>query len=126
MSHLKDSTTFMEEIYCKYERLMYFIAGKYIKDPTRREDAVQTAVLALLQKEDVLRKLSDAAQVSYIAAATRNASINQCKREQREEERYISMDEVLEFRQPHRPSAETQYLEQEARQQMIAYFHTLR
>lgn len=126
MSKQKDSNTFMAEIYCKYERLMFFIAGKYIKDPTRREDVVQTAVLALLRKEDVLRELPEAARVSYIATAFRNASINQIKFEQREETRYVAMEDIPDFCQPRTCGAESQYLEQEHRQEVLAYFHALR
>lgn len=126
MSPQKNPNTFMAEIYCKYERLMFFIAGKYIKDPTRREDIVQTAVLALLRKEDVLRKISETARVSYIATAVRNASINQIKVEQREEARYVAMEDIPDFCQPRSSGAESQYLEQEHRQEVLAFFHALR
>lgn len=126
MSKQNDSNTFMAEIYRQYERLMYFIAGNYIKDPARREDVVQTALVSLLRHEAVLRSLTDAARASYIATAVRNASINQIRLEKREKARYAPMEDVPDSCQPQSPAAESQYLEQENRQQMIASFHALR
>ncbi len=49
MSKKKEKPCFMEDIYLKHERLMYYIAGKYSEVSAQREDIVQTAVLSLLK-----------------------------------------------------------------------------
>lgn len=51
MSKKKEKPCFMEDIYLKHERLMYYIAGKYSEVSAQREDIVQTAVLSLLKNE---------------------------------------------------------------------------
>ena len=43
MSKKKEKPCFMEDIYLKHERLMYYIAGKYSEVSVQREDIVQTA-----------------------------------------------------------------------------------
>ena len=45
MSKKKEKPCFMEDIYLKHERLMYYIAGKYSEVSVQREDIVQTAVM---------------------------------------------------------------------------------
>ena len=55
MTKEKESPGFMEDIYRKHERLMYYIAGKYTTNLVQREDIVQTAVLALLKNEATLQ-----------------------------------------------------------------------
>ena len=45
MSKKKEKPCFMEDIYLKHERLMYYIAGKYSEVSAQREDIVQTAVM---------------------------------------------------------------------------------
>ncbi len=85
---------FMAEMYLKHERLMYYIASKYTKDTFQREDVVQAALIALMRNEATLQKLSEPAQLSYIAAAVRNTAINALKREQRESVRCISIEDV--------------------------------
>lgn len=51
------NSCFMEDLYRRHERLMYYIAGKYTANAQRREDIVQTAVVSLLRKEATLRRL---------------------------------------------------------------------
>ena len=51
MNKIKEKQRFMEEVYCRHERLMYYIAGKYTESPVEREDIVQAAVLSLLRNE---------------------------------------------------------------------------
>ena len=102
----KDSC-FMEDLYRRHERLMYFIAGKYTANAQKREDIVQTAVVSLLRKEATLRRLPPYAQINYIAAAVRNTAINALKREQKELDRYISLEDLTEtFPTQFMPSAE--------------------
>lgn len=112
MSKKKGKPCFMEDIYLKHERLMYYIAGKYSEVSVQREDIVQTAVLSLLKNEATLQRLPPYAQINYIAAAVRNTAINTIKRDQKEAARCIPLDDLTEdFPQAHIPGAEVRYLE---------------
>ena len=107
MSKKKEKPCFMEDIYRKHERLMYYIAGKYSEVSVQREDIVQTAVLSLLKNEATLQRLPPYAQINYIAAAVRNTAINTIKRDQKEAARCIPLDDLTEdFSQAHIPGAE--------------------
>lgn len=104
MSKKKEKPCFMEDIYRKHERLMYYIAGKYSEVSVQREDIVQTAVLSLLKNEATLQRLPPYAQINYIAAAVRNTAINTIKRDQKEAARCIPLDDLTEdFPQAHIP-----------------------
>lgn len=107
MSKKKEKPCFMEDIYLKHERLMYYIAGKYSEVSVQREDIVQAAVLSLLKNEATLQRLPPYAQINYIAAAVRNTAINTIKRDQKETARCIPLDDLTEdFPQTHIPGAE--------------------
>ena len=123
MTKEKENPGFMEAIYRKHERLMYYIAGKYTANAQRREDIVQTAVVSLLRKEATLRRLPPYAQINYIAAAVRNTAINALKREQKELDRCISLEDLTEtFPTQFMPSAEAITLEKD----LLAVFQEMK
>ena len=127
MSKKKEKPCFMEDIYLKHERLMYYIAGKYSEVSAQREDIVQTAVLSLLKNEATLQRLPPYAQINYIAAAVRNTAINTIKRDQKETARCIPLDDLTEdFPQAHIPGAEVRYLEKEKQEELLTAFQEIR
>ena len=127
MSKKKEKPCFMEDIYRKHERLMYYIAGKYSEVSVQREDIVQTAVLSLLKNEATLQRLPPYAQINYIAAAVRNTAINTIKRDQKEAARCIPLDDLTEdFPQAHIPGAEVRYLEKEKQEELLTAFQEIR
>ena len=127
MTKEKENPGFMEAIYRKHERLMYYIAGTYTTDPAQREDIVQTAVLALLKKEDTLQRLPPYAQVNYLAAAVRNTAVNAIKRNQTEAARHVPLDDISEdCCQAHIPGAEVTYLKKERQEELLAVFREMR
>ena len=121
MSKKKEKPCFMEDIYLKHERLMYYIAGKYSEVSVQREDIVQTAVLSLLKNEATLQRLPPYAQINYIAAAVRNTAINTIKRDQKENA-HLTED----FPQTHIPGAEVRYLEKERQEELLTAFQEMR
>lgn len=126
MSKKKEKPCFMEDIYLKHERLMYYIAGKYSEVSVQREDIVQTAVLSLLKNEATLQRLPPYAQINYIAAAVRNTAINTIKRDQKEVARCIPLDDLTEdFPQAHIPGAEVRYLEKEKQEELLTAFQEM-
>ena len=66
MNKIKEKQRFMEEVYCRHERLMYYIAGNYTADAFQREDIVQAALVALMRNEATLRTLSEPARLSTL------------------------------------------------------------
>ena len=120
---MSKNSCFMEDLYRRHERLMYYIAGKYTANAQRREDIVQTAVVSLLRKEATLRRLPPYAQINYIAAAVRNTAINALKREQKELDRCISLEDLTEtFPTQFMPSAEAITLERNCKRICLPYF----
>ena len=127
MTKGKEAPGFMEDIYRKHERLMYYIAGKYTTNPVQREDIVQTAVLALLKNEATLQRLPPYAQVNYIVAAVRNTAVNALKRNQKETSRYVPLDDISEdCYQAHISGAEAIYLEKERQEELLTAFQEMR
>lgn len=121
------NSCFMEDLYLRHERLMYFIAGKYTANAQKREDIVQTAVVSLLRKEATLRRLPPYTQINYIAAAVRNTAINALKREQKELDRCISLEDLTEtFPTKFMPSAEAITLEKELQKDLLAVFQEMK
>ena len=121
------NSCFMEDLYLRHERLMYFIAGKYTANAQKREDIVQTAVVSLLRKEATLRRLPPYAQINYIAVAVRNTAINTLKREQKELDRCISLEDLTEtFPTQFMPSAEAITLEKELQKDLLAVFQEMK
>lgn len=127
MNKKKEKLCFMEDIYRKHERLMYYIAGQYSGVTVQREDIVQTAMLSLLRNETTLQRLPPYAQVNYIVAAVRNTAINTIRRDQKEAARCIPLDDFTEdFPQTHIPGTEVKYLEKERKEELLAVFHEMR
>ena len=126
MNKKKEKSCFMEEMYCKHERLMYYIAGKYAENVAEREDIVQATVLSLLRNETTLRKLSPCALANYISAAVRNTAFNTLKRNQQESEQCIPLDDFFEdFPQAYLLSTEVAYLEKERRKELLSAFQSM-
>lgn len=67
---------FMEELYRKYERLMYATVRRYISDSMEQEEIVQESLKKLIEKRRVLCNLDCAAQAGYIVVAIRNIDVN--------------------------------------------------
>ena len=127
MTKEKENPGFMEDIYRKHERLMYYIAGKYTTNLVQREDIVQTAVLALLKNEATLQRLPPYAQVNYIAVAVRNTAVNAIKRNQTEAAHHVPLDDISEdCCHAHISGAEVIYLEKERHEELLAIFREMR
>lgn len=126
MTKEKENPGFMEAIYRKHERLMYYIAGKYTTNLVQREDIVQTAVLALLKNEATLQRLPPYAQVNYIAVAVRNTAVNAIKRNQTEAARHVPLDDISEVCcHAHISGAEVIYLEKERQEELLTAFQEI-
>ena len=88
-----DDREFMAKLYLNYQRLMFSVAVKILKDEWAAEDIVQTAVEKLIDKIDDLREKDEIPLVNYIYATCRNLSITYKKKAERISGYAISEDD---------------------------------
>lgn len=70
---------FMSNLFLEYQRLMYANILKITTDSWAVDDIMQTTLLRLIDKLDLLKKLDHPQLVNYIATACRNSALNQVK-----------------------------------------------
>lgn len=80
---------YIEQIYLKYQRLLFTTARKYCSQESDCEDVVQDAIVNLCGKVDVLRKIPKYAVPSYIVHTVKHVAINRL-RHQAVEEKYAA------------------------------------
>jgi RNA polymerase sigma-70 factor (ECF subfamily) len=83
---------FMTKIFENYHRLMYHEIFAILKDTWLTEDVLQSTIIKLIDKIDVLRTLPRARQVNYIISASKNSARNAAKQQKREAA--FSFDEI--------------------------------
>lgn len=116
----------MTGLYLSYERLMFYTAGTYTDDPFEKEEIVQAALVRLLQKQETLQQLSEAARASYIVTAVRHTAVNHRVKSAREAARCVPLDDEPE-NQPElqMPAAELHVIELEDRAALLRAFDAL-
>lgn len=67
---------FMEQLYQTYHRLMYSEIRKITGDPWDTEDVMQSVIVKLIDKLELLRTLDRAHLVNYIITASRNTALS--------------------------------------------------
>ena len=75
-SGYQEKQEFITGIYYEYERLMFATARRYIDDRTEQEDVVQESLKKLIEKQERLAGLAQAAQAGYVATTVRNTAIS--------------------------------------------------
>ena len=73
--------TYMEWVFQTYHRLMYHYIMEKLKDPFQADDVMQESVIRLIDKIDILRRLSESKRRNYIITTVKNASISYLRRE---------------------------------------------
>ena len=63
-------------LYDTYHRLMFATAGRYLSNPSDREDVVQESLYDLLRSAKTVRAVAKKALPSYIVTTVRNAAID--------------------------------------------------
>ena len=75
-SGYQEKQEFITGLYYEYERLMFATARRYIDDRTEQEDVVQESLKKLIEKQERLAGLAQAAQAGYVATTVRNTAIS--------------------------------------------------
>ena len=71
---------FIEDIYLRYRGVMYRKALSLLRNPHDADDAVETAMLKLIDKIDLLRGCNRASLRSYLISCAKNAAIDRIRR----------------------------------------------
>lgn len=72
---------YMEWVFQTYHRLMYYYITQVLSDPWAADDVMQECVVKLINKLDVLRRLSESKRRNYIITAAKNTAISHLRRE---------------------------------------------
>ena len=72
----EDDRAYMSRLFVQYHRLMYQCTYEVLDDKWATEDAVQTTLLRLIDRIDVVRQLDENKLPGYIAAACRHTAYN--------------------------------------------------
>ena len=83
---------FFEDLYKKYNRLMFLIANRYCSKLSDCEDIVQDSVVNLCSKVKLLRDLPSYALPSYICYTVKNTAINHHRHQLVIEKHQLSLD----------------------------------
>ena len=73
--------TYMEWVFQTYHRLMYHYIMEKLKDPFQADDVMQESVIRLIDKIDVLRRLSESKRRNYIITTAKNTTVSYLRRE---------------------------------------------
>lgn len=87
---------FMEWLYDKYHRLIFFTVKKYDLEGEPYEDIVQDCLVKLTEKTETLRALPEPALVSYIVAAAKNTAISCMRRQSAEQKLLLCYEDLAE------------------------------
>lgn len=90
-----DDRAFMSQLYIRHSRLMLGIALSYLKNDHDAQDAVNDAVIRLIDKIPELREKSDSVLRAYVATTTVRVSLNALKRRKRKERVSGAMDQGM-------------------------------
>ena len=72
----EDDRAYMSRLFVQYHRLMYQCTYEVLDDKWATEDAVQTTLLRLIDRIDVVRQLDESKLPGYIATACRHTAYN--------------------------------------------------
>ena len=80
-------------LYDTYHRLMFATAGRYLSNPSDREDMVQESLYDLLRSAKTVRAVAKKALPSYIVTTVRNAAIDFLRKQGGSQEQRLSLDD---------------------------------
>ena len=70
---------FMTRVFVEYQRLMYATIAKIMPNQWSTEDVLQSTLIKLIDKIEVLKSLSHEQMVNYLIVACRNTAYNQIR-----------------------------------------------
>ena len=116
---------FITEVFNRFQRLMYKIAGEYSSTSEDREEIFQIAVLRLVNSADALHRLNESKLPSYIATLTKNTALNYLKHKEVVLKHFAPIEEEDISADPFSVSPEDYILRREKWQQLLDAISTL-
>lgn len=80
-------------LYDTYHRLMFATAGRYLSNPSDREDVVQESLYDLLRSAKAVRAVAKKALPSYIVATVRNVAVDFLRKQSSPQGQSLSLDD---------------------------------
>ena len=77
----EDDRSYMEWVFQTYQRLMYHYIMEKLKDSWQADDVMQESVVKLIDKINILRRLSESKRRNYIITTAKNTTISYLRRE---------------------------------------------
>lgn len=108
---------FIEQIYHKFNRLMFSVARRYHSNPHDQEDVVQNTTEKLMQRINTLRMLDPPALPSYITYTARSVAVD-LLRSQKRLQKHVVCVEPESFALLEGPSIDAGLLAAERSQQL--------
>lgn len=87
----EDDRAYMTELYQKHYALMLKTAWVFTKERADVEDIVSDSCAALILKLDTVRTLEQGKLRSYIVTTVRNTAIDFCRKQQRQNARFVQV-----------------------------------
>lgn len=72
----EDDRAYMEWVFQTYHKLMYYYIMSLLQDPWVADDVMQECVVKLINKINVLRRLSESKRRNYVITTAKNTSIS--------------------------------------------------
>lgn len=86
---------FMEQLYYKYQRLMYSVIQRYTKDSWDADDIFQSTLPKLIDKLALLKTLKRSKLTNYIISTCKNTAFNYLEKKSNRKE--SSLDDLITF-----------------------------
>lgn len=86
---------FMTDVYHQYRALMLKTAWVYTTNRADVEDIVSDSCAALIVKIQTIRDLERSVLRAYIVTTVRNTAIDHCRKQQRENARFLHVDDEV-------------------------------
>ena len=84
----------MQQLFTRYEQPMYRIAYSILHHPQQAEDAVSETFLKVLEHLDQVQDVNSSKTKQFLVSITRNTAINLYRRNQREREQSMGMEDL--------------------------------
>lgn len=94
IDHSISDKEFIELLYDRYNRLIFFTVRKYSLTEQWCEDIVQDCLVKLTEKVGVLKGLSEPALVSYIVATAKNTTISHLRRQNYDQKMIVNVEDI--------------------------------
>lgn len=86
----------LEQLYCKYHKLVYHIAYNILKDPHLAQDVVQSVFIKLIDNLDKIDQIDCNKTKAFIVIISRNLSINLYRKRNRQNDMGLeNLEDVL-------------------------------